>query len=64
MGNDCSTQLSPRVEREIVFEPKAKRFNFERGVVFYNFEPSPRERVQNLGKTRERKDRHAETSSA
>lgn len=27
-------------------------------------EPSPRERVQNLGKTQERKDRHAETSSA
>lgn len=27
-------------------------------------EPSLRERVQSLGKTRERKDRHAETSSA
>ena len=34
--NDHCTQLSPRVEREIVFEFMAKSNNFERGFFFFH----------------------------
>ena len=37
--NDYCTQLSPRVEREIVFEAMAKSYNFEWGFFFFSSSP-------------------------